>query len=447
MPKAFFYHCVVLAGAAIGLAGCTVKQTETPDLAGPSEYAMSFNVTASPDAISQDGGSTSSIVVSAFDAHGKPRVSQTFRLDMMVDGRPTDYGTLSTKTIVSNAEGKASALYTAPPAIPTGATLPTCSASIFSSALPGGCVEIVATPIGSSFTSNITQSVQIRLVPLGVVQPPAPTASFTFTPSSPAANLPVQFDASASCPGPAGASGCLSSASAIVSYAWDFGDGGTASGKTVSHSFGLARTYSVTLTVTTEQGVRSSQTKTVTVGAGTAPTALFVFSPTPAVVRGEVYFDASNSRPGPGHTIVEYRWNWGDGDPVVSSGSPLQDHDFSAVGSYTVLLTVVDESGQIGTTTQTVSVTLGTPGAIFTMSPSPATVGSPVTFNGVGSSSTSPIARYEWNFGDSSPIVSTNAPTTSTTHTYGGAGDYTVTLTVYDNNGISHSVSHTLKVQ
>jgi PKD repeat protein len=53
---------------------------------------------------------------------------------------------------------------------------------------------------------------------------------------------------------------------------------------------------------------------------------------------------------------VSYTWNWGDGDPVVTGSTPIQQHDFTAPGVYRVLLTVTDEAGQIGTTSQTVTV-------------------------------------------------------------------------------------------
>ena len=58
--------------AAVALAGCTVHQTEAPGLAGPSDLALSIRVTALPDSISQDGGSQSSIQVTAIGPDGKP---------------------------------------------------------------------------------------------------------------------------------------------------------------------------------------------------------------------------------------------------------------------------------------------------------------------------------------------------------------------------------------
>lgn len=353
MPKMLLARLWVLAGCALAWAGCTVHGTDAPPLSGPSDFALSFAVTASPDSLSQDGGSQSSIVVRAFDANGAPKSAARFRLDMLVNGTPIDYGTLSSKDLVTGSDGRASSTYTAPAALPAGSNLPTCSE------LPGGCLQIAATPVGTDFGTSRQQSVIIHLIPVGVILPPAltPTPSFIVNPATPSANSPVQFDASASCPGPvASGGGCAPSSGAITSYDWEFSDGGRANGRLVAHSFGLAQTYSVTLTVTNDRGVKASTSRQVTVGAGAAPTATFVYSPTAPVALAQVYFDASESRPGIGHRIVSYKWNWGDGELSPTMSNPYQDHDYLAAGSYVVVLTVTDETGQVGTTKQTLTV-------------------------------------------------------------------------------------------
>jgi PKD repeat protein len=48
-------------------------------------------------------------------------------------------------------------------------------------------------------------------------------------------------------------------------YAWDFGDGGTATGATASHTYAATGTYTVTLTVTDSSGATGSTATTVTV--------------------------------------------------------------------------------------------------------------------------------------------------------------------------------------
>ena len=51
----------------------------------------------------------------------------------------------------------------------------------------------------------------------------------------------------------------------IVSYAWDFGDGSTGAGISISHTYSAAGTYTVTLTVTDNEGAIGQDTAIVTV--------------------------------------------------------------------------------------------------------------------------------------------------------------------------------------
>jgi PKD repeat protein len=53
----------------------------------------------------------------------------------------------------------------------------------------------------------------------------------------------------------------------VTSTAWNFGDGGTASGGTVSHTYAAAGTYSVGLTVRDDDGATASTTQSVAVSA------------------------------------------------------------------------------------------------------------------------------------------------------------------------------------
>ncbi|MCX8103653.1 MAG: S8 family serine peptidase [Candidatus Bipolaricaulota bacterium] len=101
---------------------------------------------------------------------------------------------------------------------------------------------------------------------VGTTAPPqnrAPTACFTFSPTNPVVNQAVTFDASCSTD-PDGR---------IVRYDWDFdGDGRfDAQGVRVAFAFPQARTYTVLLRATDDQGLTGSQSQSVTVTA-TPPT-------------------------------------------------------------------------------------------------------------------------------------------------------------------------------
>jgi PKD repeat protein len=317
------------------MSGCTVHQDEIPALTGPSEFALSIEVTATPDHIRQDGASQSTVVVRARGTNGQPVGALPIRLDMSVHGVMQDFGTLSERNIVTGSDGLARSLYTAPAAPPLG------------TGGSGTTMFIFATPYGTNSQTSVSQSVSIDLVPPGIILPPAgaPVASFTVSPTPLNAAVPALFDGSASQPG--------TNSTQLVSYSWSFGDGSTASGSSVTHAFRSSGTFTVTLTVTNDRGLSASTTQAVSVSAGTPPTAAFVFSPSQPAPLTEVQFNGQLSTPGTGRTITQYLWNWGDGDTGTGS---LQDHDYLVEGNYTVVLTVVDDLGQRGTATQSVPV-------------------------------------------------------------------------------------------
>ena len=105
----------------------------------------------------------------------------------------------------------------------------------------------------ASVSVGTTTLVQLTLTPMPVNDPPV--ASFTHTPTNPYAGQTVQFDGSTS-HDPDGS---------IVSYAWNFGDGGTATGAVVSHAFASPSTYSVKLTVTDNDGGTDTETKSISI--------------------------------------------------------------------------------------------------------------------------------------------------------------------------------------
>jgi xanthomonalisin len=81
----------------------------------------------------------------------------------------------------------------------------------------------------------------------------APTANFSFTTSG----LVATFNDSSS-----------DSDGTIASHAWTFGDGGTSTSASPSHTYASSGTYSVTETVTDDGGLSASKTSSVTVSGG-----------------------------------------------------------------------------------------------------------------------------------------------------------------------------------
>ncbi|HXI28589.1 MAG TPA: PKD domain-containing protein, partial [Vicinamibacterales bacterium] len=359
----------LVALTVVATAACTVKDTQTPALSGPSGLALTLRVSAIPDTISQDGGSQSSIKVTAIGPDGRPAAAVPLRMDISVLGTAVDFGTLSARTIVTGSDGTASVVFTAPPAPANGIFLDNCNG------LPGSCINIIAAATGTNIVNTNPESVRIRLVPTGVILPPAttPAPCFTISPSQVAANVPVQFTAGTAATSGTTAS-CGPASSDIVTFAWNFGDGTTATGRTVTHAFTASNAFNVTLTETNDRGLSGSTSQTLPVGTAAVPTATFTFSPAAPAINEPVFFNASTSTAGAGHTIASYRWTFGDG--ATGAGQTVS-HAFAAAGNFTVQLTVTDEAGQ-STTSAGTQVTIGgapAPTANFTFSPAAPAIG------------------------------------------------------------------------
>ena len=332
----------------------------------------------------------------------------------------------------------------------------------------------------------------------------------------------------------------------LTAFAWNFGDGATATGSIASHAYSIAGAYNVVLTVTDDTGQKATKASTVTVtgagGGGSATIAAFTFSPTAPVVNQQIVFNGSGSSAPTGHTITKYFWDFGNLDTITST-TPAVPYKYTSTGTFTVTLTVTDDTGQtarfsapvtvasassadlkaafsisptdptsgqlvtfnanlsvapgssitsydwdfgdgtivngqtsnvinhtyftttgnsynirltvhdaIGRTATTVnSLTVKSaadPVANFTISQSPTTINTSVTFDGTASTpGTGALTRYTWDFGDRSPIVSTTAPTSTISHSYSAAGSYVITLTVTNSVGHTGSTTHTLLVQ
>jgi PKD repeat protein len=334
-----------IALALLTAAGCTVKSTQPPPLSGPSGLALTLRVNALPDAINQDGGSQSSVKVTAIGPDGKGIASLPLRLDMAVNGVAQDYGSLNRRSVVTDGDGVATAVYTAPPS-PVNGVFGTCAG------VPGNCVSIVATATSTDFLTANPEQATIRLVPTGVIQPPAsnPTASFQFSPATVGPNQTVTFDGTASCGGTVSGGTCGSASQ--LTYSWNFGDGTSGAGPVTTHSYANVASFTVTLTVTNDRGVSASTTKVVTVTASDVPNVALVYSPTIIHVNDKVFFNASGSTAGSGRTIRSYDWDFGDGTPHGSTVAPVHVYAKADTG-YTVTLIVTDDLGQQGVNNST----------------------------------------------------------------------------------------------
>lgn len=193
----------------------------------------------------------------------------------------------------------------------------------------------------SGLTGSSTITVQISEV---VKTPPIAAIN---GPGSGTVSEPLSFDGT----------GSKDKDGQIVSYTWDFGDGTTGSGFSVSHTYTVTGTYQVTLTVLDNDGLSAQVAQTVTIDELVQlqlPPNVSLFAPAAGLVGLSLTFDASGSSD-PDGQIVDYTWNFGDG--VIQGGLLITStHSYSQAGVYTVTLTLTDNDGLINSTAQPVTI-------------------------------------------------------------------------------------------
>ncbi len=243
----------------------------------------------------------------------------------------------------------------------------------------------------------------------------APTAAFTASPDSGPAVLTVNFDAIGSSD-PDGDE---------LTFSWDFGDGQTGNGPTITHDYNNPGSYTATLTVSDGQ-LDHSVSKTITVLVpNQPPIAAFTATPEEGFLPLTVNFDAGTSSD-PDQDELTYTWDYGDGQ---SGNGKTSSHVYTEGGVFTVTLTVSDGELQDSIGLQIiVNIPNRPPIAFFTATPESGPFPLEVIFDASGS--TDPDGddlTYIWDFGDretgSGEVVSNQ---------YILPGEYTVSLIVSD---------------
>lgn len=267
----------------------------------------------------------------------------------------------------------------------------------------------------------------------------SPNAFITADPTSGPLVLEVDFDGSQS-------SDTETPANQLI-YEWDFGDGNTAGSgnpgefQTVQHFYQVEGEFTASLTVTDDGG--KSDLATVKVLAGnTRPVPNIFHSALQGPAPHAVIFNAINSFD-PDGDAIDVTWRWGDGSPPethpkegpAGSNTGAVEHIFQEQGEYQVTATLTDERGATsewsGVRVVVNDATIGPsePRAIFTITPEQPVLGETFEVDGRLSFDrpSGPVARYFWDFGDGETATGPTA-----THAYDEPGDYTIMLTVFD---------------
>jgi PKD repeat protein len=278
--------------------------------------------------------------------------------------------------------------------------------------IPAGTYTVRVRPV------DVREQIGVERISTGVtVTTPAnnpPVASFTYT-----CNQNVcTFDGR----------GSTDENANSLTYSWNFGTQGTATGPLPTKTFTAPGTFPVTLTVRDEWTVtNTSAAQNVTIVEPSGNSA-----PVPTFVRSCQGLTCSVSSAGTADPntgdVITYSWNWGDLTTPSTGASPAA-HVYAAAGNYTITLTATDGWGKSASTTRDVTLSEPpgntAPSVTFTATCASFTV---CQMNSAGTADAEGDAiRYSWAFGDGG--TSTSA---SPSRTYATPGTYTIVLTVTD---------------
>jgi YVTN family beta-propeller protein len=210
-------------------------------------------------------------------------------------------------------------------------------------------------------------------------------------------------------------------------YAWNFGDGVTASGPSTTHAYSAPGTYAIALTVSDSLGATTSNVTLITVHS--IPSIQVAVSPnTTTDVGVPVTLNASVSG---GSPEAAANWTLGAGMPVAGF---VITYNWTSPGNYTATFEYRDAAGT--SIARSILITVdpqltaeaawSVTGASTTTAP---TTAESIAFVATISGGTSPYV-VSWNFGDGS-----FGSGLSVSHEYARAGNYTVNVTVEDARG------------
>ena len=165
------------------------------------------------------------------------------------------------------------------------------------------------------------------------------------------------------------------------------------------------------------------------------PVATASASPTSGAAPLAVSFSSAGSSD-PDGTIQSYFWDFGDGSNSTGANPA---HSYNIQGNYTATLVVTDNDGMSSSAVVAITVSAPNQAPVAKAAASPTSGHAPlaVLFSSAGSSDPDgTIQSYSWAFGDG--ITSTAA---NPSHTYSTQGNYTASLVVKDNDGLSSSAA------
>ncbi len=171
----------------------------------------------------------------------------------------------------------------------------------------------------------------------------------------------------------------VAAGSHIQSVNWDFGDGSSAQGVSVTHVFAQAGIYNIVMTVTDDKGLSDNDTQQIRISDETStpeapqPPIAVIDAPAQGQVGLPVTFYAGNSQSV--NPISSYQWDFGDG---TTADAVSVQKTFNEADVFTVSLTVIDDNGLTSIAEQQIAIRESDPPVVPTPTPEAVTPEPPI---------------------------------------------------------------------
>ncbi len=127
-------------------------------------------------------------------------------------------------------------------------------------------------------------------------------------------------------------------------FFWDFGDGTTSNQSSPIHIYNTPGNYTIRLTVIDTSTCNRLDSTRFPITVSDAPTAAFTFAPKPPQENTPVQF-INNSL-----GATRYKWDFGDGDTLVTTSTNIISHIFKETKAYNTCLIATNQYGCSDTT-------------------------------------------------------------------------------------------------
>ncbi|RZL49347.1 MAG: PKD domain-containing protein [Pedobacter sp.] len=220
----------------------------------------------------------------------------------------------------------------------------------------------------------------------------------------------------------------------LTKWLWDFGDGTTSTEQNPKHTFANSGKYTVTLVVGAENGCLSD-VAAFDVTINPVVTAAFKTNQTTCINTSISFIDESTAQTGA--TIKKWLWDMGDGKGIVERlDNSTFNYTYAAAADYTVTLIVQSDKDCKSLPFSLIVKVTDLPKASFTTPEVCLDDAQAVFLNkSLDYDATTNNLTYLWDFGEPASGSFNKSTAKDGKHKYAAAGNYIVSLTVFNANG------------